>query len=233
MLNKTLVVVLTCDLYLNTRVKSIQNSWGKKLNTIFLTDSENTQKDIIGYNTPKNYDGIQDKYLNFFNKYNFENYDYYFFVDDDTFINTKNLESLALPSPENNFAYIRKLVLNADGTDKDGNYTGYPMYKLRGLNINLPLIHPSGGAGYILSKKTVLEIKKYLKFAGNTVSLSGHSDVTLGFWLRNVGAKLIFSEDLWWEKPDQCKPFGFDEKTFLTLHYVDVDLMEEYNQKYN
>lgn len=233
MLSNTLVVVLTCDLYLDTRVKSIQNTWGKLIDTIFLTDSENSQKDIIGYNTPKNYDGIQDKYLNFFKKFNFKKYDYYFFVDDDTFINIENLKSLKIPSSEDNFAYIRRLVLNPDGTDKDGNYTGYPMNKLRGYNIQLPLTHPSGGAGYILSKKTTLEIKKYLEFAGNTVSLSGHGDVTLGFWLRNVGSNLIFSEDLWWEKPKECEPFGFNEKTFLTLHYVNEELMYKYNKKYN
>ena len=233
MLSNTLVVALTSDLYLDTRVKSIQNTWGKLIDTIFLTDSENSQKDIIGYNTPKNYDGIQDKYLNFFEKFNFEKYDYYFFVDDDTFINIENLKSLKIPSSEDNFAYIRRLVLNPDGTDKDGNYTGYPMDKLRGHNIQLPLTHPSGGAGYILSKKTTLEIKKYLEFAKDDTSLSGHSDVTLGFWLRNVGSNLIFSEDLWWEKPKECEPFGFNEKTFLTLHYVDEELMYKYNKKYN
>ena len=65
-------------------------------------------------------------------------------------------------------------------------------------------------------------------------AINRRSEITaLGFWLRNVGSNLIFSEDLWWEKPQECEPFGFNEKTFLTLHYVDEELMYKYNKKYN
>lgn len=233
MLDKTLFIVLTCDMYLDSRVHAIQNTWGKIANVIFLTDTESTDKEILGYNTTKNYDGIQEKYLNLFTKYNFDNYDYYFFVDDDTFVNLTNFSKLELPSPNDNFSFMRKLVLNPDGTDKDGNQTGYPLFKIKGHNSNLPLIHPSGGAGYIVSQKTCKLIQNYLKEIGSLAPSSGHGDVTLGFWIRNVNSHIIFSDILWWEKPEVCIEYGFDYKTFLTIHYITPKLMYDFNSKYN
>jgi hypothetical protein len=235
------IIVLTCDKYIDTRVKSIQNSYGIGINIKFLTDSSNYKDNsIIGYDTPKTYDGIQDKYYNFFKNYDFSNYDYYFFVDDDTFVNKKNLQSLNLPPSEEKFCICRICKLNEDATDYHGNYTGYPLYKISGKNSYLPLDYPSGGSGFIISKTVCIEIQNYLKNNDyNLIEKSGHSDVTIGFWMRSVGVKIIPSDEFWWEKPENLvnqKYHIFDsntEKKAITFHYVNEFQMKEYDKRYN
>lgn len=239
-LNDLLFVVLTCDKYLEDRVKSIKNSWGKYVNVVYLTDSKFEEDNLVGYDTPKNYDGIQEKYYNFFLNYNFNNYKYFFFLDDDTFVNLDNLINLELPTPDKMFCIGRELHLNKNGTDKWGNFTGYPMNKLKNNGSELPLIYPSGGSGYIVSNKSVVEIQKYLNSLRENRPISGHSDVSIGFWLRNCGVEFISSNQFWWDTPNNLilnKWENFNnDGTFITYHYVKPEQMimfhKEYNKKY-
>lgn len=238
-LQLTQFVVLTCDKYIFSRGASIKNTWGKSVNTVILSDTENLYDNNIGYNTPKTYEGIQDKYLSFFKNYNFSPYKYYFFVDDDTFILLANFNKLALPGFSTNTAVIRELQLNPDRTDKWGNDTGYPLHAITGHNTQLPLTHPSGGSGFILTQTTCLLIQNYLNTAKFTIPRTAHGDVTIGFWLRAVQTRLLFNNDLWWEIPEKLKAntqAGFTDKnetTAITFHYVNEKNMLLYNKKYN
>ena len=150
------LIVLSCDAYLETRIKDMDSTFGKHFNITYLIDSSflNSEK-IIGYDTPKNYDGIQEKYLSFFRNYEFTK-DYYFFIDDDTFVIKKNLEKLELPPSDHPFCFFRRGYLDADGTDQLNQQTGYPLWKIRGENTHLPIEFPSGGSGFILSKSACL-----------------------------------------------------------------------------
>ncbi len=240
-MNNLEVIVLTCDKYIETRVKSIQESYAIGMNIKFLTDSStHTDESIIGYDTPKTYGGIQDKYYNFFKNYDFSNFDYYFFVDDDTFINKNNLSILSLPNPEEKFCVCRICKLNPDATDFHGNYTGYPLHTISGRNSQLPLTYPSGGSGFILSKSACIGVQEYLKNTDfNLIEKSGHSDVTIGFWMRSSGVNVGLCDNFWWEKPEnlfdqQFWPFDSDsESKAITFHYVNEEKMYEYNKKYN
>jgi hypothetical protein len=236
-LNDILFVVLTCDTYISDRVESIKNSWGKTINVVYLTDSNTNEPNLIGYDTPKNYDGIQEKYYNFLLQYDFTKYKYFFFLDDDTFVNLKNLELLDLPDHNELFCIGRELHLNGDRTDKWGNDTGYPMFKLKNKGSELPLIYPSGGSGFILSKVSVIKIQEYLNSVKNDRPISGHSDVSIGFWMRNCGIKFISSNQFWWNTPENLitniwEKF-IDDGTFITFHYVNPELMKTYHEKYN
>lgn len=237
LIDNTLFVILSCDKYITTRVDGIKNSWGKNVNTVFLVDSLTDDESLLGYNTPKTYDGIQDKYYNFFLNYDFTNKDYYFFVDDDTFVNLKELQKLTLPNSNELFCMGRELHLNPNGTDKWGNNTGYPMIKIKGDNTTLPLIYPSGGSGFIVSKQSCIKIQNYLKLIGNNKPISGHSDVTFGFWFRNTEGRFISSQLFWWDTPDKLINNPWEKFTmsdnFLTYHYVNEKLMVFFNTKYN
>lgn len=153
-------VILTCDKYIETRVNTIKNTWGKDNDIVFLTDSNLNINNFIGYDTPKNYDGIYFKYLNFFKNYDFTKKNYYFFTDDDTFVNLKNLEKLELQDKNLSFAICRLLCLNPDGTDLWGNQTGTNVSIIKGDNVNLPLYYPSGGLWiYIITKSMYIYSK--------------------------------------------------------------------------
>lgn len=236
-MNNVQFVILSCDKYLNTRVKSIKQTWGQNVNCIYIIDSESNEKDIIGYNTPKNYAGIQDKYRIFFQKYNFLQYEYYFFVDDDTFVNLKNFFKIDFPDKNEPISLIRELHLNPDGTDKWGTYTGYPLHTIAGHNTILPIVHPSGGSGFLLTQKACLQIQNYLNTPGIDIPRTSHGDVTIGFWMRNSAIKIIPNNNLWWETPSNLKLNKYanfnDESNFITYHYVNEELMSKYNILYN
>ena len=229
-------IVLTCDKYLNSRVESVRHTWGKNENIKFLTDSESILIDVVGYNTPQNYQGIQDKYQSFFKNYDFTKFDYFFFTDDDTFVNKKNLSKLDLPDKNQLFAIVRLLCLNPDATDMWGNYTGTNVSIIKGDRATLPLYYPSGGSGFILSQAACMSVQEHLKNC-NDIPWSRFSDVSLGFWLRNCNVKLIPNNDFWWDIHDKLISNTWEkyesDKNVITFHYVNEQLMEVYDKKYN
>lgn len=231
-INKTLFVVLTCDNYVGTRVDTIKNTWGKDANVIFLADTP-INDTIIGYHTPQNYDGIQNKYISFFTRYDFTKYDYYFFVDDDTFVNLKNYDIFNLPTKEY-FSLQVTGLLDQNLNDLHGNYTGYPIHKIRGQGTYLPLYHPSGGAGFVLNKNSVIRIQDYLnRTHPMDIPISGHSDVTIAFWMRNCEIEIVNCDKLNYDSPWSL---GHDEnkmKEALTYHYVSQEKMRYLYDYYN
>lgn len=228
-------IVLTCDKYLDTRVKSIRETWGKDKNITFLSDTTTDIPNVLGFNTQQDYSGIFLKYYYFFSAYDFTRYDYYFFTDDDTFIHLKNLEKLDLPSKDEPFCIGRVGCLNPDGTDISGNQTGTNVSLITGDNVVLPLYYPGGGAGFILSQSACNLIQKYLNseiIAPN----SKFSDVSVGFWIRNSGVNLINNENFWWDNHEKLKSNTLNytsDENVITHHYVDEKLMVEYHKKYN
>jgi len=229
-------IVLTADKYLNTRAESIRKTWGKGQNLKFLTDSKSDIEDVIGYDTPLNYLGIQDKYQSFFKKYDFTKSDFFFFCDDDTFVNLKNLDNLESPDKDNLFAIVRLLCLNSDATDMWGNYTGTNVSAIKGDRTTLPLYYASGGSGFIISQAGCLAVQNYLSTCTN-IPWSTFGDVSLGFWLRNCKVKLIPNDNLWWDTHEKLlynkwEKYESDENV-ITFHYVNEELMDTYNRKYN
>jgi hypothetical protein len=111
------------------------------------------------------------------------------------------------------------------------------MFKLKNKGSELPLIYPSGGSGFILSKVSVIKIQEYLNSVKNDRPISGHSDVSIGFWMRNCRVKFISSNQFWWNTPENLitniwEKF-IDDGTFITFHYVNPELMKTYHEKYN
>lgn len=229
-------IVLTCDLYLDTRVKSIKNTWGKNVNIKYLSDTPLEEKNIIGYNTQKNYNGIYDKYYNFFKKNDFTKFDYYFFVDDDTFVNLNNLSKLYLPSKNEAFFTGRLLCLNENGTDLWGNQTGTNVKQIYGENVQLPLYYTSGGSGFIISQNGCLLIQNYLNKVNNPPKCI-FGDVSVGFWCRNSGVKLIPNDNFWWDTHEKLLSNSWEKYytdiNSITYHYVNEQMMPIYHEKYN
>ena len=238
-LNNTKFVILSCDSYLESRIKTLRETWAKDISHVFLIDSDlEGIENIVGYNTPKNYDGIQEKYIQFFLNYNFENFEYYFFTDDDTFVILKNLEKEVVSSSDEFFCVGRHLHLSEFGMDKWGNNTHYPFHKISGNGSSLPLDYPSGGSGFILSRSACNLIKEYLKNTeSREIPRSAHSDVSIGFWMRSAGVTLIPSNNLWWSTPEELVNNTWEKYENngeeLTFHYVSMEKMVELNDLYN
>jgi hypothetical protein len=234
-------IVLSCDKYLNSRCKAQRDSFLKNEKRIFLTDSSSFNgDDIIGYDTPQNYEGIQDKYISFFKNYSFDDSDYFFCIDDDTFVNLKNLNKLTLPDSNIPFCLHRICYLDQDAKDYHGNFTGYPLYKITGVETQLPLMYPSGGSGFILSKSACLNIQNFLNStADSEIPRSAHGDVSIGFWMRSAKVSLIQTDLFWFDMPEKLYNHPFvdfgteDESKSITFHYVSEDNMFVLNNEYN
>lgn len=240
------LIVLSCDAYLNTRVRDIRETYGKYFNMRYLVDSSIfNSNDIIGYDTPQNYDGIQEKYFNFFAKYDFTR-DYYFFIDDDTFVIKSTFDKLELPPSDHPFCLFRRGYLDADGTDQLNQQTYYPLYKIKGEGTHLPIEFPSGGSGFILSKSACKKIQEYLlSVSEENLPRSGHSDISIAFWLRNCNVEMIETDLFWWERIGHFHvPFiwkgklrSFQDKDIpnaITFHYIkDQDMYNYFQRFYN
>lgn len=240
-IDSTLFVILSCSKNLDTRADSILNTWAKHLNKVILSDSPKKMDEfIIGYNTSQSYQGIQDKYINFFKNFDFTRAKYFFFVDDDTFVNIRNFKKLKLPKENKYFCICRRLYLSESGLDLNGRDTGYPLQSITGKDSFLPLSHPSGGSGFILSQSSCFAIQSYLRDESleDTIK-SAHGDVSIGFWARKNKIKLIHCDRLWWSKPEVLRTDNFSkftersEQRAVTFHYLSPNEMYLFHKKLN
>jgi hypothetical protein len=233
----TQFVILSCDTYINSRIRTIESTWAKDTNHIFLVDTNVNEKNIIGYNTPKNYEGIQDKYREFFKCYDFSKYDYYFFTDDDTFVNIENFNKINIDNPDKAFGIGSVIHLLKKSIENNQEVDPWYISRISGINTGLPLSYFSGGSGFILSKESCNRIKKYLLPLGDTdIPISPWGDVSIGFWARSCGIELKNSGQFFWNTHEYLLENFEDypgDKNAVTFHYVDMDTLVRYDLKYN
>jgi len=221
-------ITLTCPKYHNTRVKQIKNTWGKTQQIIFLSDTT-VVPDIIGYDyIPNGYENVWCKYVEFLKNYTNDETDWIFFTDDDTFVNISNAENLLKNyDPNLNICIGRMGLLNSDGTDKDGNQTGFPFNTISGVNAELPLWYPGGGSGFVLSRTAMLCLTTYIKnIIHETIPRCINGDVTFGFWLKNCNIKLIDIVGFWWTNPSNLNHSLEEIKKSITYHYASEKIIE-------
>lgn len=226
-------ITLTCEKYHDTRVCCIRETWGENQDITFLSDV-NSGNDILGYEyLPKGYENISHKYFEFIRKYENFDYDWYFFTDDDTFVNVDNVKKLLENfNTEDNICIGHEGALNIDGTDMDGNQTGFPIYTISGEGSWLPIRYVSGGAGFILSKKSMRIICDYAKKCENPAK-SYNSDVTFGFWMRNVNIKIVDVVGFWWTNPSDLRHNESEINESFTYHYVNIENMQKLKKTQN
>jgi hypothetical protein len=153
--------ILYCVLHTHkyrSRYDSIMSTWGNNQNIIFYGDYEDSEhKNIIKVTDRDDYHSNEEKNINVFaflkNNVDYHKYNWYFFCDNDTFVNTKNLE--ALINSKISIDHMHGFVANS-WYDKELWYCG-------------------GGAGYLVSNKILLN---YLTNAINYNT--GFADVSVG-----------------------------------------------------
>jgi hypothetical protein len=201
-MKKILYVILhTCTR--PDRHDGIVNSWGKDVDYIFYADCDNEEKKIIKVSDDSSYSSNEPKHINVI-KYLIENdyqYEWFFFCDDDTFVNTKRLESNLENFDSNK---INGHVLN--GTWKKDTTLSYC----------------SGGAGYLIHKTILSKISETIKTTG-----SGYSDVSLGMCVKDLNIEYNHNEDFRSQNPDYYNVDKSLIKDIFTFHYISSELMVE------
>lgn len=181
-----------------SRYFTIKNTWGKDVDLLFYSDYEDLEKNIIKVSNRTDYHSNEEKHINIlkFLENNHKNYDWFFFCDDDTFVNTKKL----IDNLENfDSRCVNGSVINCWPKDFTLNYC-------------------SGGAGYLIHRSLLDIISKNIR-----VLNSGYSDVTLGLFLRDNNIKSINYD---WFNTQAPNFYGYDfsvAHNYITFHYIKTE----------
>jgi len=215
-----LYVILSCEKFLPTKCKWITDTWIKKIKKedqfVILTNKNDIENNIVGYNTGDEYKDAADKYSEFFTNYDLpDRIDWLFFVDDDTYVYTNRLEEM-LKLYSGNEVIAREIWVGpevaARGIHKDNG------------KVVFPINSPSGGSGFAMSRKTFLTIKKYIIKDLHCKCHNG--DVTFGFWFRDNNIPIINRSDvLRSQNPEHPENIGI--KNVVTWHYCEQKHFQE------
>lgn len=163
-------IISTCDKYLDSRVKFQMETMFKNINKediYYLTSKSNVDKRQFGWNAMDDSQNITWKYIHFiYNMEIEEKYDWFIFIDDDTFIFHSRLQNLLETFDSNECYYI--------GCELDHIKNEYGLYM-------------SGGAGYAISKSLYKLIYKYVKDNGiNNSYKHWCDDLCIGLWIQDI-----------------------------------------------
>lgn len=217
-------IILTCQKNLYTKVKWQKEFMFEILDDVYYISSvSDLDKKIYGWDTVDDYNSPPIKYINFFKNMNLK-YDYYFFIDDDTFVNIKNLknfiDNISLLSYKKIFAgFSRHFVENK--TDKIKTLNDLYI-ETNELTVSKGL---SGGAGFLINNCLYNEIRNFILFNNENILLKMsedkgkyYSDIFIGSIVKKIkNVNTIVSK-----KFHMGKHIYKDElKDFITFHYVD------------
>jgi len=176
------------------RHEGIMETWGKNKNIIFYSDYEDPDKKIYKVSNRTDYSSNEEKHLNSFLLVNNLNtkYDWFFFCDDDTFVNTEYLENTKF---DENFIH-GSIITGCWPHDKNLEYC-------------------SGGAGYLISKNILIKIYENL-FNSNT----GFSDVSLVYIAKKCNIPFLNDDRFRSQNPSFFNIKDIEIKNFFTFHYV-------------
>ena len=177
------------------RQKNVLNTWGKNQDLFFYSDDEGKDEMTIKVTDKSDYWSLEEKHINIFKhlKTNFLDREWFFFCDDDTFVNTKKLEEY-LESCDKESAY--GCLINCWPKMKD-------------------LFYHSGGGGVLLHRESLNVLCEKIHHK-NTM----FADVTLGLNLIECGIKMKTDEMFHSEPPSEYKIETGQIKNNITFHHI-------------
>jgi len=172
---KICYIISTCDKYLETRYKYQMETMLKNVNVndiYYLTSKPNIEKRQFGWYSMDDTQSITWKYIHFIYNMEIPNYDWYIFIDDDTFVFKDRLHNL-LKNYDSNESY----------------YIGYENHQIK----NEFCVYMSGGAGYAISKLLYSLIVSHLKKIGRDnayyirqLKEQFCDDLCIGLWIKDI-----------------------------------------------
>lgn len=170
---KICYIIPTCNKYLDTRTQYQKKTLFKDVpleNIYYLTYESNIEKRHFGWNyCPDTFENTTWKYINFIYHTNILDYDWYIFIDDDTYVFKNRLEQLLKKYDSNEYYHIGKIM--------------YHVQKDFGL-------YMSGGAGSAMSNALYKKISAHVKETGIQNSFKHWcDDLCIGLWVQEVNKK--------------------------------------------
>ena len=198
-------VILSCKPFLETRLKWQRASWLSNIDSyIVLTGSIGSTDPKIGcMNVGDNYESCPHRYYQYIKENELASYEWIVFVDDDTFVFPKRLETY-LGSLDNSLEL----------------YVGH--------TLTHPITFMSGGAGFCLTRHAYKSLRDYfLNTERKQIMFQKNGDVTMGSWIKLIPTiKLINSNKF------NGSPHTHHQSTktdvAITYHYVTEELFKTY-----
>ena len=166
---KICYIISTCDKYIQTRVNSQMATMLKNVNKediYYLTSKPDIDHHQFGWLTMDDPQNITWKYIHFIYNMDISHYDWYIFIDDDTFVFKNRLQNLLTKYNSNDNYYI--------GKELDHIKNDFCLYM-------------SGGAGYAISKGLYNLIYNYVKNNGiNNSYKHWCDDLCIGLWIQEI-----------------------------------------------
>ena len=169
-------IISTCDKYIETRVKYQMETFLKNVNKndiFYLTSKPNIENRQFGWQCMDDTQNITWKYIHFIYNMNIPNYDWYIFIDDDTFVFENRLKN-----------FLQQY------NSKDSYYIGKECGHIK----EEFCVYMSGGAGYVISNKLYKLIYDYIKRTGINeayyplINLKEQfcDDLCMGIWINEI-----------------------------------------------
>jgi len=172
---KICYIISTCDKYIKTRVKYQLEYMFKNINKediYYLTSKPNIEERQFGWYTMDDSQNITWKYIYFIYNMDILHYDWYVFIDDDTFIFKNRIENLL-----NNY------------NSKDSYYIGNELDHIK----EQFCLYMSGGAGYTISNGLYRHIYNFIKKKGMNEAYYyilntkfQPDDLCIGLWINEL-----------------------------------------------
>jgi len=208
---KICYIISTCDKYLDTRVKYQMNTMFNNVNKediYYLTSKPDPNNRQFGWYTMDDTQNITWKYIHFIYNMDIPNYDWYIFIDDDTFVFHNRLQKFLNTYNSNECYYI--------GHELDHIKNDFCLYM-------------SGGAGYAISKPLYSLIVGYVKKNGINLSFKHWcDDLCIGLWIQELKVNNVIQQ-----VNNDLFHLGLeaDTNTAITIHKVTNE--EQYNFYYS
>lgn len=172
LMKKITYLVMTSQKY-KDRQNNILNTWGAGVDLHFYSDEEGNK--TIKVTDKDDYWNLEEKHVNIFKKlkYNFLDKEWFFFCDDDTFVNIKNLSKFA------------------ENCDKNSVYGSL----INHWQDNTNFYYHSNGAGILLHREVLdklcfeIKIKMNNFFQVKNIN-TRYADVTIGLNLLDSGVNM-------------------------------------------
>jgi len=232
-------VILSGIVFKDTRNIWAQQTWIKEIDKsddyAFLEGESDASRKVLGFNTPEghftSYLKLRGFYLHYYeNKELYEDYEWFFFADSDTYVMPKRAKSLLksyspkLKSP----MFIGRLNMLPNSQNPKsgpGSFGGETKTQIIPYLCNQVPLGPwfchSGGSGWAMNKSAVEKMSNYLIECGARFPWSQHYDLAHALWLNDCDIPMMHSRLFRSEQKYRQKEFcDYLNDDVVTYHYM-------------
>ncbi len=199
---KICYIVLTCEKYFTTRVEWQLKTMFKNVNKndiYFLGHKMDKDNNLYSWGANDKYNGLVFKLVDFFKNMDLD-YDWYVFIDDDTFVFHNRLERLLS-------LYNTNIKLCIGRELQHIKHTEWGIYL-------------SGGAGTAMTKPLYQSICNLIRTSKHISDVVVHmcADICMGMWIKQISDVHVLNSERF--NPELISLYDINHFCTITLHHL-------------